>query len=74
MNKFKRIGKGVALAFSGVGALVVGAAAKADTSAVAAAIQTQATSSAADVGTAGVAIMGVVVAIAAVAWIRRVVK
>lgn len=37
-------------------------------------IQTAATQATTDIGTAGGIIMGVVVAVAAVAWVRRVVK
>lgn len=74
MNSFKRIGKSVAIAFTGVGALVAASAASAQATSVASAITTQAASSVTDIGTAGVAIMGVVVAIAAISWIRRVVK
>lgn len=67
MKNFKR----AALAVSGVAASLAAVSSKA--AGITDAIQTAATQATTDIGTAGGIIIGVVVAIAAVAWVRRVV-
>lgn len=64
----------VAAPLVAVGAFVVSVAAKADGSAAVQAVTSAATSSTSDIQSVGGIIVGVVVAVAAVGWIRRVIK
>ena len=71
MKSFKRIGKGAVLVLSATGASLVAASSQA--AGLTDAISAATTSATGDIATAGSLIIGVVVAVAAVGWVRRVV-
>jgi hypothetical protein len=72
MKNFKRVGKKAVLVLSATGASLVAASSQA--AGLTDSISAATTSATADVTTAGGLIIGVVVAVAAVSWIRRVIR